>query len=536
MGVRALAALLAIILAIRAFLLSRINIHWDELNLLSEVYRFLRGDLHAPFQTLHVRLLGFLAGARRDEIEEVVLGRSVAALFHLLTLAGWWVYLREKRSARAILASFVAVECVSEVIVHSMALRTDALIALVVPLALLLLRSGTALGALASGAAFGLAIVLNLKAALFVPVVWLMLYSEYPERVTARSLIAHFVALVALALSLYAFHSRGLGTLAYAPAARVGEVLAGFLSGSLVVGPGTLVGSMGENLAFWISVISAGIILGRRHGLQALAPLSGLLLLVVYRNAWPYFLPLVILPLVVVLSGLADELTEPKKRNAGLAALCLIVVSGGYHLSLLGEDQTQGQRAVVRTVHALFPGPVPYIDRCGMISSFPKVGPFLSSWELERYRKTGQPIFRELVARYQPRFLIQNTPLLVDTELVAGPSDSGHGLLEEDVHFLSMSFVPYIGPISVPGRRLLELMPLEEVEVEILVSGRYALPERYVVDGSPRSGPHLELAAGRHRIGCADPEGCPRGYLMLLPQGAPPSSTFLPFGSKLFRY
>jgi hypothetical protein len=157
------------------------------------------------------------------------------------------------------------------------------------------------------------------------------------------------------------------------------------------------------------------------------------------------------------------------------------------------------QRAVVAAVHEMFPRPVPYLERAGMIASFPNRSFFMSTWGLESYRAAGQPVLKQNTAKQAPVFLIATHAAV--SQALQGKS-SADGLVEADAAYLHDNFLPHWGPIWVAGRSL----PAAAVEanIEIMAPGLYTLEsaEPVAVDGVTRP-PRavLELASGKHRIG-----------------------------------
>src|SRR5262249_52398568 len=56
----------------------------------------------------------------------------------------------------------------------------------------------------------------------------------------------------------------------------------------------------------------------------------------------------------------------------------------------------------------LFPQPVAYVDNYAMLSSFPKSGPFLSTYVFVLYQEAGKPVFRDLLSADRPAFLLMD--------------------------------------------------------------------------------------------------------------------------------
>jgi hypothetical protein len=159
----------------------------------------------------------------------------------------------------------------------------------------------------------------------------------------------------------------------------------------------------------------------------------------------------------------------------------------------------------------MFPEPTPYIDRCSMVSSYPKKGVFMSLWGMSGYYSRGEPIFRDILEHEQPRFLIANRRMLELDDL--GPDEHGpahFGLFEEDVAVLKANFVHHWGAIYVAGKRL--SLPSDGTErvVEILIEGTYTVESAgaVMVDGVRRQpGDALTLEKGSHTVSALEAGG-----------------------------
>ena len=57
---------------------------------------------------------------------------------------------------------------------------------------------------------------------------------------------------------------------------------------------------------------------------------------------------------------------------------------------------------LAREVQRIFPEPVGYIDRSGMLPSYPKVGFLMSTWGVEGVVARGKPTLAPLIRRRQP--------------------------------------------------------------------------------------------------------------------------------------
>ena len=159
------------------------------------------------------------------------------------------------------------------------------------------------------------------------------------------------------------------------------------------------------------------------------------------------------------------------------------------------------KRQLIATVHRMFPEPVPYIDRCSMISSFPKVGFFMSTWGMDVYRHDQRPVLAEAVREHQPPLLIANTPSLNLFLPERQAERFRYGLLAEDRRVLQESYIHHWGEIFVAGRHL--EVAGGETELTITIPGTYTLESAMgarIGGRALRPGESIELAAGSHVV------------------------------------
>jgi hypothetical protein len=285
------------------------------------------------------------------------------------------------------------------------------------------------------------------------------------------------------------------------------------------------------------------------------APLGAL---AVYRNAFPYFYVA-----IVPLAGLAIGATAVVLQAwcarrprwsfvfvvVVVAALLAPATSFAVWARENSDDRVTHQRRVLDAIHAVFPMPVPYVDRCSMVSSWPKVGPFLSTWGLDRYRSAGQPLFPSLLAAHRPLLLVQNAPALQAIDLVddrpaaaatargrpPGDDDGGAGddehdgddravddragddragrkgddeqdaaprrrLLAADARALREGFVPWWGPLRIAGARV-DVDAGGRGSFTLGAGGDYVVDRDVVIDGrAVGAGGVVSLSAGAHGL------------------------------------
>jgi hypothetical protein len=532
-----------------------LNINWDEWNYLAKVHTLVRGGPLPRLQTFHAHLFAPLL------IEDATLpDREVLEVLRL-RLASWgmlatsamalvWLGWRLLGSLTAGLAAALSALGVSFVLAHGTAARYDPLIVGAFFVAAVgvveATRARSTLRALlwAVGAALVLAVgvTVSIKAALYAPTVVVLwaagAWGAVDTAARRRSLVAAIVfALVALLAwrGLLTWHGASLTvppSLGGSPSPSVGleAQLASIGDTMLQASDGSgperrfLSLTLRYDVAFW-GLCLAGLVLGlavvvgrgpaalrarvmRARTLQALSFALPLLALLGYRNTYPYFF-VTILPPAALLAGVVVVVIEtawsssPRGRAAAVLGLMIPgAFTAARFVALNGHDQLGAQRTVLQAVHEVFPTPVPYVDRCGMVASHPRVGPFISTMTMGAYHRSGAPIWPALLDTARPQFLLANVRSLE----LQRPWDkrSPYRWHPDDHRILQESFIPHWGPLWVAGRTV--DVGSDEVAFALHIGGAYRLEASgpVILDDVERApGAVVELAAGLHRARAA---------------------------------
>ena len=530
-------------LGCRFWLLFTLNAHWDEYNFLRFVHEAWRGELSERLQTFHVHFFGWLQGVDGLEIDQVLAARQVVFLLQVLgALALWRLGARLLSEASALFSVFVTCSF-SYVLLHGTAFRYDGILTPLCLLAAWLLVASHDDGfrrrrAAAAGVLTAIALLVSVKAVFFFPTLLILALVPLQRSQVGggrpafvlRS-FAYFVgSCFVVGGALYALHRWQIES-------------------QLIVSDGSLLGMPGSGSALWARKISqqmlraffprrytmfesvlwdvgtwALIVIGlvlliersvreaawRRRALLVLAAVLPLFTVFFYRNAWPYYW-VMILPGTSLLAGVVVYFAErsllaiaggPVRQQVIIAVVALALASPvGFGLvrivSLNAADQNVGQRTVLAAVHEIFPAPVRYIDRCGMVASFPKVGPFMSSLTALRYR--GRPVMREVLKNTPPVFVLANISAL---ELEKPWQDDQYSLYPKDFVLLKKHFIHHWGPIWVAGSTMNLSAGVDE-EVQLWLAGSYTLEAAAAVyvDGKLQDpGAVLSLSAGKHLL------------------------------------
>jgi hypothetical protein len=536
------------VVASKALLAWRLNVNWDEFYFLDHVYALTRGELTLLLQGAYTHLFTWLTRVPGHEVDQVVAGRLV--MVALLALTVWLVWRLARRwmhGLGAALAPFVFLTWLP-VLEHGGSFRSDSMLAPLSLAALLLLTSSerTSRRDWFAGAILGVAFAVTVKVILFAPLVFFaVLYRGSSMTSSSRvewAAAAATMARVGAAATIVAAALIGLHALSVIPeeSQTVANFAANSASTTLLETPwfprlAYLLRYFDLQPLPWILIaVGTGLALLRRRFDVAAMSLS-LLPLTFYRNAFPYYFVVMLAPASILVGWAFSEISAIVRRQASeriaatlIAVLWMGTVFNGlrYFDRLVVDDQLR-QREVIAAVHRMFPEPVSYIDRCGMVSSFRKANFFMSTWGLEVYRDRNTAVMPSTLATQKPAFVLVNAPAL-------SPSYAGEGgLLAEDQQLLDTHYVDYWGPVRVAGADL-TLHGSTPIRATVPFAERYRLvtTDPVMVDGRVRAnGDIIEVAAEgveMARAGGSSAETA-RVRLVIASAKAPPEIELLPF-------
>jgi hypothetical protein len=509
------------------------QINWDEFAFLSHVHSYLRGDLGLALQTFHVHFFGWLAGVSGGETEQIVAARWV--MLALQAGTGMLLYRigRAFFSAPDALFAVLLYFSVRNVLLLGADFRADPIATFLLVLCIhRVLAFGRGYGApLAAGLAAGLALLITIKSALYAPVVGLLYLIGLAEsRERALRIGQGAAALAATVLTfgaLYLLHKYSLGSAT--DAADMATRAYGKTIGSQGFFPrwSYFADSLRTDALFW-GFLACGLVLAlrfaavpgllrRADALRLLALSLPALTFLFYRNAFPYYWGFALAG-PALLAGLAWEYLERRLGRVGrlvnrgaLIAVAALILYAGFAIPF--QKNLHVQRQVLDVVHRLFPEPVPYIDRCAMVASFPHAGFFMSTWGMEHYQARGRPVFADILRRERPVFIIANNlPLDIDVpdEVRARYLPPAYDLLPEDLAVLRENYVHHWGPLYVAGKRVEVESAGGSERFEVLVAGTYTLEAAGAarIDGTPVApGGTVNLAQGMHELAADAPGG-----------------------------
>lgn len=517
-------------ITVKFYLVFTSNINWDEFHYLSQIYSYQRGEIIHRLQTFHVHVFGWLTSVQGNEADQIVVARLV--LFFLGISTGLCIYLSgiQFLSRTSALFSAVCYFAITNVAWHGASFRPDSICAflLAASIAALLSKRLGVVGATMAGVCLGLSMMFSIKTVLyggvFVLIFVAQLFSEVDYRAIIRKYIVLILSFLVTSVVLMLIHFSTVSSFADLQGSSVQSFDLQSIANKVLKAEQLfprrewLIRSIFENPVIWLLML-LGIFLSlyelsktgsRTRGVAMLAFASPLLTLLFYRNAFPYYY-VFMLPAPILLSGMAiDRLVVSKTIPRQRASIWLGALTIGLAFSytkFFKEEINHGQRTqreIVELVHQLFPGPVPYIDRNNMISSFYKAGFYMSNWGLESYWEANRPSMRDIIRESRPEFLLANRAALrFDLNEVVENCDRVYYLFCDDYVALREYFVQYWGVLYLPGKIFEKLDPGTDTQFEIFLRGFYTIESVYpvIVDGKEiQTEDSIYLSAGFHSI------------------------------------
>lgn len=494
------------------------KINWDEFFFLSKVYDYQQGDLNHALQSFYVHFFGWLPVLGANEILQIEIARVVMWFLEIGTLV--FIFTTSRVFVSRIGAMLAALAWISSgfIFIHGTGFRADPIVAFLMmfcvhTLACSALRYRNLVGIVLAAA---MAALVTVKVIFFAPAliglaVWRLFSTRQPGRLLYHFMltaVASFILFGGLfALQLFLLPASSLvGSQGMMASAGKVTILSHkiFPRSNIIIGgfftalPQSLLLIFGLVLTVTASVTRPS---ERKRAFVLFSLFAPLLSLIFYRNAFPYFFPFIFAPAMVFVGVAADKLSEYSDGRSitQWAMTILIVVSGTtQYASRLPEVQST-QQEIISVVHKMFNEPVNYIDRCAMISSFPKAGYFMSSWGVSGYLQRGVPVMQSLLDNQIIPLLILNSPVL--ERAVMDNVKGSTTLLPQDSSALRENFIPHWGRIWVAGKRL--DLDSRGASFQIDIPGKYTVEAtvEIEIDGKSVAPGSVEfLARGEHHV------------------------------------
>jgi hypothetical protein len=509
---------------LKLFLIFWHKIGWDEFHFLSMVHSYQNGNLTQTFQTFHVHLLGWVPWVSVNEVYQIIAARYF--LFLLFVGSGILLYLIARHffhKTGALFSVFCWVSF-SNIIHHGSSLRYDSFCSFFFLLACfaLLKDNKTRLWSAIAGIAMGLSLLISVKASIHVVSLFAMLSVLLvisAEKKLCFQKAVYFITLMALTYWIgLSIHQNTLPTVSvvtpqsfFKGASSKAITLDKFFSNIWFFSE-----TVRYNLVIWWLLV-VGVYYKifefkknrEKKWIIALTFLVPLFSILFYRNAFPYYYVFIMAPAILFCGILPQRILQEFKKTGSKAQLIkftiifLIIFCGaGVHFFNSFGKNNNSQAELFSVIHKMFPEPVPYIDGCSAVASFPKIGFFMSTWGFENYLTSGQPVFRRLLEEKQPQFMLANTPHL-DFKVSRNNSffEINYDFLEEDRKILEENFINFWGMLWLPGKTLNFEMSGEIQKFEILIPGPYIIEsnEQVILNNQLKSpGAEIFLTTGSH--------------------------------------
>ena len=466
------------------------NVNWDEFYFLSHIHAYLDGRLDRPMQTVFVHGFTWLDRLPGHEMEQIFAARLVMVGFVALTTASIYHIARHLSATTPALIAALAFLTSGFTLVYGGSFRADPMAAALATasIALLMTTRMGPLHVLAVATFSALAMLVTVKTALFVPAYLAALIWRMEERGMVLRILGTGILALAIAAPLYSWHAAGIVP---APGADTASNARDAVSTSLLRSgffPRSKEALTWSFLSLGaLPLVLAGLRAARPARLRVVLILFAfpLLSIIIYRNAFPYFFPFAV-PLLMVSAALG---AQNLRGTRTLQACLVLMIAGGLGQAAFAfRDGTALQRATLAEVHRIFPQPVPYIGDSGMVSSFPRVGFFMSGWGMQSYLAADTPVFSDLIATHRPPMLLANKSVLAYTMRVPETGEEQRLLLAEDHDLLRQAYVHYSGSIYLAGGEA--QLSSGSAQLSLPFPGTYRVnsPVPIMIDGRPVNG------------------------------------------------
>jgi len=512
-------------LLLKFHLLFQLPINQDEFSFLSQIYKYMDGTLNQPLNSFHVHFFQWLADLGSNEVNQVIGARIVMYLLFLGSC--FYLYLIGKYyvdTAGALFALLCYISLIPTV-VNGASFRHDSIATFPFLFALyyFLVKEKSLVFNVLSGIAMAIAVTVTIKSVIYMGVfsglMIIRLISIRDHHKTIVPLIGFFLTFLLGAIMINQLHIATLASTTIAPHTQtISRAYSTFVSFTQFFPQFTIFKFLLRlDVVIWL-FLASGIIFNiidcfKKNNsivnISLFALLIPLFSIFFYRNAFPYFY-VFIMPTTTIFCGyMLWHLTGPIKKYQVICFTMIVILAGAVYTksiayySIFSSKSSKIQHQILDTIHKMFPNPVPYIDGCFMVSSYPDVGFFMSSAGMEGYLKNKKPIMEALLNDKRPLFLLANVPQLNLHADNAAESDTHLRFKADDWQALKSNFIHHWGPIWVLGKHFEFKGKFESNTFQITVPGVYTVEGngKVMIDGHLISaGNTVKLDIGDHCI------------------------------------
>lgn len=517
---KSIIVLIAISLLIRLHLIFVYEINWDEFLNLSMIYDYAHGNMREVLQTIFVHGFFWIDRFSVNEVDQIVTARIIIYVFGVATSGFLFLICRRFMPVHAALFVVLCYLSFSFVLRQGNSFRTDpiATFLLMATLWVIVCKPIQLRYALIAGGLTGLAGMITIKSIFYVPIFGIILLIKLYTTDNRRTVMHYGLAIVGISilsfLTFYALHRVTLTdpapTLAFLERTTAKTLLEQDFRNALP----TFRLALLQNPIFWLAAF-LGIFVSARGLLRSKGSDTerwGLILsfsvilcsLLVYSESYAYYYPFMLAP-VSILCGAGLEFFPERKRSrmTAITSIALGLMLFLHYFAAL-QMNNKAQHETIDVIHQAFPNSTPYIDRCSMVSSYPKQGFFMSVWGMINYYRDGIPIMHSIIEQHQPLFLIANREMLELDDLKPGEYGPRHfGLFEEDVDVLKNNYIRHWGAIYVAGKKLEFSNTKLSRTFEILIDGTYTVEsaDTIILNGRKiQPNDTINLTKGMHQL------------------------------------
>ncbi len=484
------------------------EINWDEFHFLSIVHQYENNSLTSNLQTFHSYFFTWVSWVAGNEVDQIVSARIMMVSLQLAT--GFFIFAiaRKFTTVNAALFAVISYFSVSYIIRTGGSFRYDpiATFCLMGSLYLVLARASSLKNSIVAGILIAVAQLVTIKSALYFPTIGIVVVSMLIDSSFSKQNLQRFFALclsfIITFFLLYTIHKSNLNIpeSTSATASMSGAMNKVINHNNLFPRWSTLLLSFIIDIAYWITLFSGlkvalaeyrkSIRFSRVEAIIIVSMILPLTTVFFYRNAFPYFYAFMLAPASILCGVAWDALPWKKnaKRSNCIAIIALFLMSTSIVFHGFINPFTKNldrQRKLVEVVHRAFPDPTPYFDRCSMVSSYPQVGFFMSTWVLGDYKNRGTPQLKESIENNKPPFFIANIgPLdfMDKTPIFQNPK---YTILDDDKKALVENYIHHWGELYVAGRHIKLSKTNPESRFPLLIFGEYTLegPSTVFIDG-----------------------------------------------------
>lgn len=493
-----LLSLIILAIVIKIVLVVNIPINQDEFHYLSYVSKYNNNILHLKFQTFHVHFLSWITSTSINEVYQIVVARYIMMFFFIGSCLLTYLLGRQFFNKVGALFGVIAYTSFSFIVFNGSSFRPDSISSFLFLIAILLViqKHKSSVTAIIAGAIIAFSFMISIKSLLYLLTIGIIflfpIFAQRKIKPVITPMICFFISFIVFYLLLDGLHTSALSSQGFESATRnIGNSFSKTMSlNTTSLSLNILKLSFVQNPMTWILfllgvlMLFTDIVNGKNREKAVLFSfLIPLTALIFYRNSYPYFYVFILSPAILFCGYVAHKATQDSKHKRVTLPYTLICtvsivmsLTTPYYYIKFFPNKSIIQTELLDTVHRIFPEPVPYIDGCSMVSTFPSAMFFMSSLGMNRYLKANTPVMKHRIKHSAPIFLLVNVPHLnLNLPREHAQSARGQMLLKEDWEILKSNYIHHWGAIYVLGKKVHFDSDQSTQIFEPLVPGSYTI-------------------------------------------------------------